>query len=133
MKYYLLALKKYAQFTGRSNRSEYWFYVLFNTIFLIVAMLLDSMLGLTFGAMSYGIFYCLYALATFVPGLSVLVRRLHDVNKSGWFILIALIPIIGWIWILVLLCTKGTEGENKYGPDPNGQITFDFEQQDQTA
>ncbi len=131
MKYYLNAFKKFAQFTSRSNRPEYWYFVLFNVIFAIAAMTLDNMLGFNFPNTPYGIIYTAYALVTFIPGLSTTVRRLHDVNKSGWYILIVLIPLIGSIWLLVLLAKKGTVGENKYGADPNGGTTFDFETQPQ--
>jgi uncharacterized membrane protein YhaH (DUF805 family) len=130
MKYYLLALKKYAMFSGRSNRSEYWYFLLFNVIFVIAAMILDNMLGLNFPNLPYGFIYTAYALALLVPGLSAAVRRLHDINKSGWNVLLALIPLVGGIWVLVLLATKGTPGENRYGPDPdfNGPA-FDFERE----
>lgn len=130
MKYYLLALKRYADFRGRSNRSEYWYFALFNFIFIIASMLLDNSLDLTFPGLPYGFIYAAYALFAFVPGLSAVVRRLHDVNKSGWFMLISLIPLVGGIWVLVLLATKGTMGENRYGADPNASgPLFDFEQQ----
>lgn len=126
MKYYLKVLKNYAGFSGRARRSEYWFFVLFNMIFVVVAMVLDNLLGLTFKidsfegqtALPYGYIYLLYALAVFIPGLAVLVRRLHDVGKSGWFFLICLLPIVGAIWLLVLLFTNGNTGENAYGDDP---------------
>jgi uncharacterized membrane protein YhaH (DUF805 family) len=129
MKYYLLALKNYAAFKGRSNRSEYWYFTLFQFIFVIVAILLDVALGLNFTPVPYGFIYLSYVLATFIPGLSVSVRRLHDLNKSGWWLLIALIPFIGGIWMLVLMASEGTRGDNKYGADPNGTATFDFESQ----
>lgn len=127
MKYYLQAFKKYAVFSGRADRSEYWYFVLFQLIFAIAAMLLDNMLHLTFGVLPYGALYLLYALASLVPSLAVAVRRLHDINKSGWYLLVSLIPIAGSIWLLVLLVTKGTVGPNKYGVDPSGEATFDFE------
>ena len=132
MKYYLLALKNYAVFSGRSNRSEYWFYLLFNILFAVIAVVLDSVLNLSFEGMPYGFIYLIYVLVTFLPGLAVAVRRLHDVNKSGWFMLIALIPLIGSIWLLVLFASEGTSGDNDYGPDPNGEgLTFDFERAEQ--
>jgi uncharacterized membrane protein YhaH (DUF805 family) len=128
MNYYLKALKNYATFTGRARRSEYWFFVLFNIIFAIVAALLDNLLGSTFtmnfgaGPVSslYGYIYTLYAIAVFIPGLAVLVRRLHDVGKSGWFFFIVLIPLAGIIWMLVLLFTDSVPGPNKYGLNPKG-------------
>jgi uncharacterized membrane protein YhaH (DUF805 family) len=115
MKHYLNAFNNYATFSGRATRSEYWFFVLFNIIFIILAMLLDNAFGTTINPLPYGYIYIAYFIITFLPSLSVLVRRLHDVGKSGWFILISLIPIIGAIWILVLLLTDSNLGDNKYG------------------
>lgn len=128
MKFYLDVLKKYAVFTGRARRSEYWFFVLFNVIFAGAAMFIDYLLHSNFSfetngqliSLPYGYVYLLYNLAVIIPGLAVAVRRLHDVGKSGWFILIALIPIIGTIWLLVLLFTDSQVGENKWGPNPKG-------------
>ena len=127
MKYYLHVIKNYAVFTGRARRSEYWYFILFNIIFALAAAMLDAAFGLRFNMhtyddrdipMLYGYIYVLYALFVFIPGLAVLVRRLHDVGKSGWFALILLIPLIGAIWVLVLLCTDSVVGDNKYGPNP---------------
>jgi len=129
MKYFLLAFKKYADFSGRANRPEYWYFALFHIIFLIAAMMLDMGLGLTFTGGFYGFIYVFYALASFLPGLAVTVRRLHDIDKSGWWILISLIPFVGSIWLLVLMVQDGTNGQNKYGIDPRNPATFDFETQ----
>lgn len=108
----------YANFSGRARRSEYWYFTLFNFIFVILAMILDSVLGLNFAPLPYGPIYALYTLAMLIPGIAVAVRRLHDVNKSGWFFLIALVPLIGGIWLLILFCSEGTKGTNNYGTDP---------------
>ncbi len=118
MNWYLQVLQKYAEFGGRARRKEYWMFALFNIIFSIVAMILDNILGTTMENAAYGLFYILYGLAVLIPALAVSVRRLHDVGKSGWMILIALIPIIGGIWLLVLMVTDSNPGENKYGPNP---------------
>ena len=118
MKYYLAVLKKYVDFSGRARRSEYWYFALFNIIFLIVALVLDNVLGTTVPPMPYGVFYIIYGLIVLLPGLAVLVRRLHDVGKSGAYILLAFIPLIGAIWLLVLCFTEGTTGKNEYGEDP---------------
>jgi uncharacterized membrane protein YhaH (DUF805 family) len=120
MKHYLNAFKNYATFSGRATRSEYWFFVLFNIIFIILAMLLDNAFGTTikmgYGvSLPYGYIYIAYLIITLLPSFAVGVRRLHDVGKSGWFFLISLIPIIGAIWLLVLLFTDSNVGENKYG------------------
>ncbi len=123
MNWYLTVIKNYVGFKGRARRKEYWMFILFNMIFMIVALVLDNMLGTTQNALlyediGYGLIYELYTLAVFLPALAVLVRRLHDVGKSGWMILITLIPIIGIIWLFVLLVTEGDLVGNKYGLNP---------------
>ncbi len=118
MNWYLEVLKKYAVFSGRARRKEYWFFVLFNAIFAIAAMILDNILGLAIEDVGYGPFYILYALATIVPGVAVSVRRLHDIGKSGWYILLAFIPCVGAIILLIFDLTPGDTGDNEYGPDP---------------
>lgn len=125
MNWYLEVLKKYAEFSGRARRKEYWMFTLFNSLFLIIAIILDNVLGTAIEDVGYGLLYFLYALAVLVPGLAVSVRRLHDVGKSGWMILISLIPIIGAIWLLVLMVTDSNPGDNQYGPNPKGNNTND--------
>lgn len=102
-------------------------FVLFNLIFATVAVGIDNVLGFTFKFTNidgsplpsfYGYIYVLYCLVLLVPGLAVGVRRLHDVGKSGWMMLIALIPFVGAIWLLVLFCTDSQEGSNKWGENP---------------
>ena len=112
MEWYLKVVRdNYANFNGRASRQEYWMFILFNFIFTIVVGFID-------GFLSLGFLSLLYLLAILIPGLAVLVRRLHDVNKSGWWFFIIFIPIIGAIWMLILLCTDGNPGENSYGPSP---------------
>ena len=118
MNWYLKVLKNYAVFSGRARRKEYWMFTLFNIIFSIIAIILDNILGTAIENVGYGLFYFLYVLAVLIPSLAVSVRRLHDVGKSGWMILIALIPIIGGIWLLVLMATDSNPGENQYGSNP---------------
>ncbi|MDR1341953.1 MAG: DUF805 domain-containing protein [Prevotellaceae bacterium] len=118
MNWYLKVLKQYADFSGRARRKEYWMFVLFNIIFCVAAMILDNLFGLAMEGVGYGAIYILYMLAVLIPGLGVGVRRLHDVGKSGWMLLIALIPLIGAIWLLVLFATEGNHGNNEYGADP---------------
>lgn len=123
MNYYLKVLQNYASFSGRARRSEYWYFALFNMIFAIVAMVIDNVLGTTLNmgygvSLPYGYIYILYVLAVFIPGLAVAVRRLHDVGKSGWMFFIVIIPIIGPIWLLVLLFTDSQHGVNKWGENP---------------
>ena len=119
MKWYKKVLSQYADFNGRARRKEYWMFALFNIIFLIVAMILDNVLGITFGSdLHYGYLYVLYALAVLIPGIAVAVRRLHDIGKSGWWYLIGLVPLIGGIWLIVLLATDSVAGDNEWGPNP---------------
>lgn len=128
MNYYIKVLKHYADFTGRARRSEYWFFVLFNMLAAFLCILIDYLLGTTFkitlpnGAQTlpYGWIYFAYVLATLIPGLAVGVRRLHDVGKSGWMMLISFIPLVGAIWLLVLFFTDSQVGMNKWGPNPKG-------------
>jgi len=122
MNWYLAVLKKYAIFNGRARRKEYWMFVLFYTIFGIVAVILDNVFGTASKDTGYGIIYGLYSLAMILPALAVAVRRLHDTGKSGWWLFISLIPLIGSIWLLVLLVTDGQPSENKYGPNPKGIV-----------
>ena len=112
MEWYLKVVRdNYANFNGRASRQEYWMFFLFNIIFAIDVGFVDGFLGL-------GFLYLLYSVAVLIPSLAVGVRRLHDVNKSGWWLFISLIPIIGAIWLLILLCTDSNPGENNYGPSP---------------
>ena len=119
MNWYLKVLKNYVGFSGRARRKEYWMFVLFNIIFAIVALVLDKMLGLAsekYGG--YGPIYALYTLAIFLPSLAVGIRRLHDIGKSGWWTLLAFIPLIGAIVLIVWAIKEGDSGSNAYGPDP---------------
>lgn len=128
MNYYLNVLKNYAVFSGRARRSEFWYFTLFNMIFAFLAMGIDNVLGTTLNmgyeiSLPYGYIYIIYALATFIPGLAVLVRRLHDVGKSGWMYFIILIPIIGAIWLLVLICRDSQVESNKWGENPKEVVS----------
>jgi uncharacterized membrane protein YhaH (DUF805 family) len=114
MEWYLSVLKRYAEFSGRARRKEYWMFTLFSYIAL-VALAVPSVLT---GSTALSALYCLYILATFMPTLAVTVRRLHDTNRSGWMFLIAFIPFVGAIVVLVFLCSEGTPGDNQYGPNP---------------
>ena len=122
MNYYIKVLQQYADFNGRARRKEYWMFVLVQTIVMIGLMILDSILGLDFElqgiSLGYGYLYLIGVIVHFIPSLAVLVRRLHDVGKSGWFYFIFLIPIIGIIWLLVSICTEGQKEDNKWGSDP---------------
>ena len=118
MKWYLKCLKQYANFSGRARRKEYWMFFLFNFIFALVAVALDNVLGTSNPEVGIGVIYGLYVLLVIIPGIAVTVRRLHDIGKSGWMILVALIPIAGPIWLLVLTVTDSEQGQNQYGDNP---------------
>ena len=122
-KYYLdILTNKYADFNGRARRKEYWMWTLYYTIVLLFAMVLDNVLGLNFELfgqdLGYGWLYVTVAITHLIPGFGIVIRRLHDVGKSGWFYLIILIPLIGFIWVLVLFCTDGVKEDNKWGSNP---------------
>lgn len=108
--------EKYVDFNGRARRSEYWWFALFGWILTIVLSILDSLI---FNAASgYGILASLGGLAIFLPALGVGVRRLHDMDKSGWWLLLSFIPLIGFIILLFWFVQPGTRGQNRFGADP---------------
>ena len=117
MEWYLKVLRQYADFNGRARRKEFWMFVLFNLIFAIVANVLDYMFGTVY------IFAGIYGLAMLIPGLAVSVRRLHDVGKSGWMLLVGLIPVVGGIWLFVLSVMDSQPGTNQYGENPKEILT----------
>ncbi len=118
MKYFLYCLQHYADFNGRARRSEYWYFALFNLIISFV-------IGFTFGVIA-GILdmpaldnlTCLWSLAVFIPGLAVSVRRLHDIGRSGWWLLLSLIPLVGSIILIIWCCFDSQPGANQYGSNP---------------
>jgi uncharacterized membrane protein YhaH (DUF805 family) len=111
MEWYVKVMKQYADFNGRARRKEYWMFVLFNIIASVILGAIGSLIGTT--ALN-----SIYSLAVLIPSIAVGVRRLHDTGKSGWMLLVAFIPVIGFIWLLILLVTNGTPGENQYGANP---------------
>lgn len=106
--YFVKVLNNYANFKGRARRSEYWYFVLFSSIISIILTFIDAAIGST-----AGIIGLVYSLGTIIPSIAVGVRRMHDVGKSGWFLLIP-------IYNLILACTNGDTGSNEYGSDPKG-------------
>ncbi len=112
MNEYVKVMKSWKDFSGRARRREYWMFVLFNVIFGIVANIIDGIIG------TNGLIGGLYSLVVLVPALAVSVRRLHDVGKSGWWILICLVPVIGALYFLYLTILEGQQGTNEYGPNP---------------
>jgi uncharacterized membrane protein YhaH (DUF805 family) len=103
--------QKYVVFSGRAVRSEFWYWALFEMILLVVLAIVDA---IVFGA-STGVLSTLASLALFLPGLAVWARRLHDINRSGWWQLIAFVPLIGVIVLIVWACKRGTPGPNRFG------------------
>jgi uncharacterized membrane protein YhaH (DUF805 family) len=100
--------RKYVGFRGRARRPEYWYWVLFQVLLTIAGLLVDRSLHL---------FNPFLSLALFLPGLAVTVRRLHDTDRSGWWVLISIIPLLGTIVLLIMNCRRGTEGPNRFGPE----------------
>jgi uncharacterized membrane protein YhaH (DUF805 family) len=120
MKWYSEVISKYVVFQGRARRKEYWMFVLFNYIFSIGLLLIDVYVfdDFLFDGYGIGILSMIYSLFVMLPSWAVAVRRLHDIGKSGWMMLVALIPIAGPIWLLILYATDSQPGENQYGPNP---------------
>lgn len=119
MEWMLMPLRRYADFSGRSRRKEYWMFVLGVIIVAVVLGFIEGILGLS-GMVGgvYGPLTLLLVLAIIVPSIAVQVRRFHDQDKSGWFVLLAFIPILGGLIVLVFMCLEGTKGPNRFGPDP---------------
>ena len=121
MKYFMLGLKNWNKFKGRANRSEFWYFTLFYFIFLTITYFIDvSFLGWDpMDPTSIGVLSTAYYLVTLIPSFSVTIRRLHDINKSGWNLLWMLIPLLGPVYIIILNILKGTDDDNKYGATSN--------------
>ena len=118
MNWYLIALKKYAVFSGRSRRKEYWYFYFFYILFVFVLGFIDIMIGTYDEVVEIGLFSGVFVLFMLIPLLATSVRRLHDTDRSGWWLLIALIPIIGAIVILVFTLQDSKPGQNQYGSNP---------------
>ncbi len=118
MNWYLEVLKKYAVFNGRAHRKEYWYFVLFNILVYVAFGFIDAMVGTFNGEDRTGLLSGIYSLAILIPSIAVGVRRLHDTNRSGWWMLISLIPIIGAIVLIVYLASDSVSDENQYGLNP---------------
>ncbi len=118
MNWYIGVLKKYAVFEGRARRAEYWYFALFNFIAGIVLAILDRTFGSISAATGVGILGTIYGLAVLIPSLAVSVRRLHDTDRSGWWLLLLFIPFIGALVILIFMVLDSTPGDNRFGPNP---------------
>lgn len=135
MHWMVLPYRRYFDFAGRSRRMEYWMFVLFQLI-------VSAVIGALFGSPEYvregwyvgftsslstagGLVQNIFGLLSFIPGLAVAVRRLHDQDRTGWLLLLVLIPLFGWFALLVLMCLDGTPGPNRYGADPKNPTDID--------
>ena len=112
--------QRYIQFSGRARRKEFWLYFLLVIILTIAATLIDQGLEAVFGRPSM-VVKLVVGIGTYIPTIAVIVRRLHDTNRSGWWIFVPLIPVIGMIAYIVFLVMPGTTGENRFGPDPKSE------------
>jgi uncharacterized membrane protein YhaH (DUF805 family) len=118
MEWYMAVLQKFAQFDGRSRRKEYWMFLLVNLVISLVLTLASKAVSIL------GMLSLLYSLAVFIPSLAVSVRRLHDTGKSGWFLLIAFVPLLGALLLLYWMAQEGEPGPNQYGPNPKMENAF---------
>ncbi len=118
MNWYLEVLKKYAVFSGRARRKEYWFFILFNIIISLVLGVIDGFTGSYNEAAGLGLLGGIYSLAVLIPGIAVTVRRLHDTGRSGWWFWIVLVPVIGALVLLVFMVLDSKPGQNQYGANP---------------
>jgi uncharacterized membrane protein YhaH (DUF805 family) len=116
-------VEKYADFAGRAPRAEYWWFYLLVVVGYIITTIIDSILGMG----PYGVLTILFALAMLLPSLAVGVRRLHDTNRSGWWLLIGLVPLIGAIVLLVFFVLPSEPAENSYGSSPYGEAVVPAE------
>lgn len=136
LEWMLMPYRRYADFSGRSRRKEYWMFTLFSVIVSIVllGLMFGGMGGIDettgepqMGALSFvGIgLLALWGLGSLIPSIAVQVRRFHDQDKSGWFVLLGFIPYIGGLIVLVFMCIEGTRGPNRFGPDPKDPASAD--------
>lgn len=120
MNWYLQALKKYAVFSGRARRKEYWYFVLFNLVVSMALAIIDGMTGSVSALTGMGTLSGIYTIIVLIPGIAVTVRRLHDTDRTGWWLFIALIPLVGAIVLLVFMVLDSDPNSNEYGANPKG-------------
>ncbi len=120
MNWYIEVLRKYAVFEGRARRSEYWYFILFNFIIIVMLVFVDMVLGTSSQSTSFSLFADLYSLAVLAPTLAVAVRRFHDIGKSGWWVLVGFVPFVGSLVLLYFMVQDSEPGDNAYGPNPKG-------------
>jgi uncharacterized membrane protein YhaH (DUF805 family) len=128
MNWYIKVIKQYADFSGRARRTEYWMFQLFNMLAVIGLVFIGFFIGATTESLYGMIPLILYGLFVFVPTLAVIVRRLHDQDKSGWLIFLQFIPYVGGIIIFVFMVMEGTRGPNTYGQDPKNPDFDDIDE-----
>lgn len=112
MNWYMEVMKKYVVFSGRACRTEYWMFFLFNFVITFVLGILEGLFNIR------GVLGALYSLAVLLPGIAVSIRRLHDIGRSGWWLWISLIPLVGLVVIIIFMVQDSQPGENAYGPNP---------------
>ncbi|MDY0415686.1 MAG: DUF805 domain-containing protein [Gammaproteobacteria bacterium] len=120
MNWYLDVLKQYAIFSGRARRKEYWYFILFNLIISIVLAAIDGAMGSYSAGTGMGLLGSVYTLAILLPGIGVSIRRLHDTGRSGWWMLVGFVPLIGVLVLLVFMAQDSKPGQNQYGANPKG-------------
>ena len=119
MNWYLDTFKnKYADFTGRARRTEYWMFLLFHLPIIFILSFLSGFLEALGSGLVPSILLIIYVLLTFIPTMALTIRRLHDTGKSGWYYLLSVIPYIGWIIVLIFTVQDSEPMENKWGPNP---------------
>lgn len=123
MNWFLVALKKYATFSGRAQRAEYWYFMLFYILIFIGLSIIDGVTGTFSAEAGIGLLSGLYSLAILIPSLAVGVCRLHDTGRSGWWLLIGIIPLIGAIVLIIFFVQDSVSGDNLYGSNPKATTT----------
>ncbi len=122
--YFILAFQKYADFTGRARRAEFWYFYLFHLIAIMVLSSIGGFFSSTWGEVIGVIPLAAYFFISIIPILALVVRRLHDTNRSGWWYFIGIVPFLGAIVLLLFFVTEGTYGPNRYGEDPKEEEDF---------
>lgn len=137
MEWMILPLRRYADFSGRSRRKEYWMFTLLQLIVYAAVAAVGGLFALLYNATGGGsdasgvfgiifiVLFAIVALGLIIPNIAVTVRRFHDQDKSGWFILLNFIPYVGGLVVLVFMCLEGTRGANRYGDDPKAPSHYD--------
>ncbi|MFC5727284.1 MULTISPECIES: DUF805 domain-containing protein [Nocardioides] len=128
MSWFVMALKKYATFSRRARRKEYWMFFLWAALIVLGLAIIDNLVGTYDEATGWGLLSGLFSLAMVVPSISVTARRLHDIGKSGWLQLLFLIPLVGFILWIIWMVTDGDSHTNQYGPSVKGGFGYDTRQ-----